>query len=514
MKNYRTPFLLLLTLSAFIWAGCSATDSNNIERKPLISLKAKAPTTNIDRETPWNVGDKIGVSVIDANGGVFMNNIPFVTLDGEEIFTPVSEGSAQMPLNSTIDLRAYYPFQENVSQTVTVDASNGQNSFFTGTASRFNTANEQPQVNFNTLLAQININLRGDDKNVLAACQVRLKDINSKAEFDLNSFEFKDIREAADISTKQNGSRFTAYVIPQTLQNLQAVITLPAGNDSVVDLIALQRVGSGKSYTHSVEIDAARHPINYQGWLETPLITNEQKASTTMRYVTHYFKDGTRTVRNYSMLYDTNLKMAYWVAYPLCNYYTRGSIGRTEKWDYDPEISTEEQACLYKGMSNGYDRGHQIPSADRQSNYEANCQTFYFTNMTPQVGKGMNQDIWAYLETAVRGWSSNLDTLYVVTGAMPTTKENSTVDPAIDNAGNRIAIPKYYFKALCHVNRTTGEARTIAFKLNNERYSHNNYMTCAMSVKELEELTGFTFFPEIDEQYKASYDASYWPSTY
>ena len=162
-------------------------------------------------------------------------------------------------------------------------------------------------------------------------------------------------------------------------------------------------------------------------------------------------------------------------------------------------------------MSNGYDRGHQIPSADRQINTDANRQTFYFTNMTPQVGKGMNQDIWAYLEGAVRGWSSNIDTLYVVTGAMPTTKENTTVNWTKDNAGVKIAIPQYYFKALCYVNRRTGEARTIAFKLNNERYSNNDYMSCAMSVKALEELTGFTFFPEIDEKYKTSYDTTYWP---
>lgn len=62
-----------------------------------------------------------------------------------------------------------------------------------------------------------------------------------------------------------------------------------------------------------------------------------------------------------------------------------------------------------------------------------NNQTFYYTNMTPQLQNGLNGAIWAQLEGAVRGWSSGIDTLYVVTGAMPTTATDKQIQYAKDN---------------------------------------------------------------------------------
>ena len=238
-----------------------------------------------------------------------------------------------------------------------------------------------------------------------------------------------------------------------------------------------------------------------------------------LRYIEHFFARNGQNYRNYAMLYDTDLKMAYWVAYPLCTFYTQRNTGRTDAWDYDPLLSTEQQPTM-KNAIERYQRGHQIPSADRYVTEEANKQTFYYSNMTPQAG-ALNGQIWARLESAVRGWSSNIDTLYVVTGAMPTTASNSSVTYVSDNSGKKIAVPKYYFKALCRIDRSTGAAYTIAFKFDQGNrgttnagtsvsYYSANYMDFALSVSELEELTGFTFFPSIRQQYKLTYDAGKW----
>ena len=66
-----------------------------------------------------------------------------------------------------------------------------------------------------------------------------------------------------------------------------------------------------------------------------------------------------------------------------------------------------------------------------------------------------------------------------------------------------MAISKYYFKANCALNRTTGEAKTLAFKIDHKA-TNDNYMNYVISVAELERLTGFTFFPSIDPKYKKS----------
>lgn len=58
-------------------------------------------------------------------------------------------------------------------------------------------------------------------------------------------------------------------------------------------------------------------------------------------------------------------------------------------------------------------------------------------------------------------------------------------------------IPKYYFKALAR--KVNGQFQTIAYKLDNRDYDDRNYNQGIMSVKELEEMTGFTFFPDRPE---------------
>lgn len=241
----------------------------------------------------------------------------------------------------------------------------------------------------------------------------------------------------------------------------------------------------------------------FKGYFELPVITKEQLAQANLKYIQHSFSHGGKEVRSYEMLYDTNLKMAYWVAYPLCSFYTQKNTKRTDAWGYDPKLPQSEQSTMKHGLGHGYDRGHQIPSADRLVTKEANEQTFYYTNMTPQLA-GLNQKTWQKLETALRStFMPTTDTLYVVTGAMPTTPDNTTITYMSDNNGVQIAIPKYYFKAICAVNRTTGEAKTMAFKIDHVA-TNDNYLNYVISVAELERLTGFTFFPGIDPKYKKS----------
>ena len=244
-------------------------------------------------------------------------------------------------------------------------------------------------------------------------------------------------------------------------------------------------------------------PTGVNGYVEVPFITDTQRAKEELKYIQHSFNYGGKEVRSYEMLYDTTLKMAYWVAYPLCAFYTKKNGERTNAWGYDPKLPESKQSTMKKGLGHGYDRGHQIPSADRLVTEESNNQTFYYTNMTPQLS-GLNQRTWQQLETALRSkYMPTTDTLYVVTGAMPTTAENTTITYMKDNKGVDIAIPKYYFKAICALNRTTGEAKTLAFKIDHKA-TNDNYMNYVISVAELERLTGFTFFPSIDPKYKKS----------
>ena len=221
-------------------------------------------------------------------------------------------------------------------------------------------------------------------------------------------------------------------------------------------------------------------------WMELPEMTIESGCA----WVFHNMTIDGKEVRNYSLYYDVENRLSHWVAYPL-NRGLIGSGGRTDEWGYDPKVPAKYQPVLFRGYDGGYDRGHQLPSADRYGS-GINETTFYFTNMTPQLGS-LNQKKWADLETQIRNWSYSLDTLYVVTGA----DIRGAKDVAYDNNGAACTVPEGYFKALLGFKKGssigTGGYVGIAFYFEHRSYN-NDIMNQSMTIDELENRLGYDFF--------------------
>ena len=228
------------------------------------------------------------------------------------------------------------------------------------------------------------------------------------------------------------------------------------------------------------------------GWMELPAVEDEEGRA----FIYHTAEVDGQQKRNYSMLYDAAGRIALWVAYPLCGDYI-GS-GRTDAWGYDPKIPDEYEPLLNHGWpERGFDRGHQIPSGSRNANTAMNCQTFYYTNMTAQVSR-FNQGLWANLENRVRGFVSVCDTLYVVTGPIFDSGEPERWTE--DNAGNPVAVPDGYFKAVLSYSVSSSAYYSVAFVYDNEEYSRSNPTASDMcSVSEVEAITGFTFFNNLPQ---------------
>lgn len=240
---------------------------------------------------------------------------------------------------------------------------------------------------------------------------------------------------------------------------------------------------------------AASMPETGPGWLELPAIKESDRASFYSHDMT--LSSGANS-RNYSFLYDREHLVSHWVAYPL----NAGLIGagtRTDDWGYDPAVPEEDQPRLDRGFSGGrYDRGHQLPSADRLVR-NANVQTFYFTNMTPQMSR-FNQQIWASLETMVRNYSNSADTLYVVTGCVL----DGSSRTAYDNDGREVTVPVAYYKALLWYNsESTYSSKYLSagFYLSHQEYSESAVTSdMCMSIDELESITGIDFFVNLPER--------------
>lgn len=231
-------------------------------------------------------------------------------------------------------------------------------------------------------------------------------------------------------------------------------------------------------------------------------------------FVSNQFFPGGK-LRNYSVCYDVDRHISHWVAYPIFKkVYETPVLRRVNDFNYDPNdqlpvIPTRDQQYIGTGGNGrgygarGYDRGHMLPQASRYNNYEPNRMTYYGTNMMPQ-NSTLNQNIWATLEGKVRGWGGlqTYDTLYVVTGAA--FKSTKT----IDNANGPIAVPSHCWKVLLrqrgNQNRQISqfkadELKAIGFVFTNDDAGAATSIESAVrSVKEIEELTGFKFFRNLD----------------
>ena len=254
-----------------------------------------------------------------------------------------------------------------------------------------------------------------------------------------------------------------------------ALITV-SGKTGQSDIYISQK---GKTVNHSGA------PSTTLGWLELPATDD----SDGFDFFTHDMEYNGRMVRDYSFYWDYDALVAPWVAYPMVPGYV-GSSGRTEVWDKDPLLSRDQQPVMYRGLGGGYDRGHQLPSKDRTFSDAANRTTFYFTNMTPQLGKGFNQGIWVGVENLIRTWADKSDTLYVVTGCV--TKGSTTTHP--DNDSKLITVPVAYFKAA--LSLAGGSYKACGLYLEHQNYpsSGNVLKNYSLSIDALEEKLGYDLF--------------------
>ncbi|PKP38181.1 MAG: hypothetical protein CVT97_02560 [Bacteroidetes bacterium HGW-Bacteroidetes-14] len=243
------------------------------------------------------------------------------------------------------------------------------------------------------------------------------------------------------------------------------------------------------------------------GWVEIP----SGGTTADCEVVSHSITIDNKNVRNFSLMYDKKEKIAYWVAYPHHPSYL-GSTGRTDNWQPDPKFASDIQPYYFSGIS-GFDRGHQIPSADRTVSFLANSQTFFFTNMTPQRGD-LNQKLWANLEGQVRGWMSGCDTLYVVTGAiLKTAGGNETISYATDDRGGKVAVPNYYYKVLLRLKG--GNYDAIGFWYEHRSYGSGNATAAeTKSIDQIEALTGFNFFANLPREKQDPAEAAWNPSAW
>ncbi|HAK75949.1 MAG TPA: endonuclease [Runella sp.] len=199
-----------------------------------------------------------------------------------------------------------------------------------------------------------------------------------------------------------------------------------------------------------------------------------------------------------TLRYREQYEQADWVAYKLLGDEARAYLSRDgNKFVPDPLVKTGS-ATHADYTRSGYDRGHLAPAGDFNISPDDKQETFYMSNISPQVGD-FNRGIWNDLEQKFRQWAQRDEELYIVTGPV--------LKPGLPTIGknNEIAVPEMYYKiALCLTDR---QPRMIGFLLKNE-FSSENLKTFVVSVDEIERLTGIDFFPKLPDALEKKLESS------
>ena len=222
--------------------------------------------------------------------------------------------------------------------------------------------------------------------------------------------------------------------------------------------------------------------------------------------------EGHEVVRHtgYTLSWNEEYLVADWVAYELtAEELDTQEVSRSEDFRPDEAVRKSSQLSDYKGS--GYSRGHLAPAQDFKWSANAMSDTFYLTNMVPQLQNNYNAGIWLKAENATRDAARITGTVYVVTGPVLTDGPYETIGE------NKVVVPKQCYKALLVIDEE-GNVHAIAMSIPQTAGKKESLSKYLMSIDDLEMLTGLDFFYELDDEIEneveASYDVDYWPASF
>ena len=248
-------------------------------------------------------------------------------------------------------------------------------------------------------------------------------------------------------------------------------------------------------------------------------------------YADHYVTMDGVQILNYALEWDNTKRHANWVAFTFDTTTSADNVKRTDAWSVDPKLPAEMQVQESDHKNDGFDKGHLCASEDRVYLKEANEQTFYYSNMSPQLND-FNGGFWGKLEARVQTWGRSTadgvyDKVYVTKGGtlnkLLKNFKGTTVNggtPTTDANGftiHGLACPEYYFMAV--LSQKDDVFHAIAFLVPHKEGmtrnpSSDELKDYVVSVDKLEEETGIDFFcnlPDVlENEVEAAYNLNDW----
>ena len=232
-------------------------------------------------------------------------------------------------------------------------------------------------------------------------------------------------------------------------------------------------------------------------------VTDSQKPINDLEIPSRLYNREEQIIRHtgYTVSYNDNWRIPNWVAYELTLEKTLGTVKRSNKFVADPLVDgVETHTSDYS--NSGYDRGHMAPAADMKCSEKPMRESFYLSNICPQL-HNLNAGDWKELEEKGRDWAQEEGSIFIVCGPIVSETPNR-------NGVTKIAVPDAFFKVfLCYGK----QSKAIGFIMPHKKGSHPLH-SYAMSIDEVEEITGIDFFPNLPNEQEEELEAMNNPSAW
>ncbi|KAJ1885790.1 nuclease [Kickxella alabastrina] len=207
----------------------------------------------------------------------------------------------------------------------------------------------------------------------------------------------------------------------------------------------------------------------------------------------------------YAASYNRALRNPNWVAEHLTAANLKGTADRANsEFKEDQSIPPLFRAQLKDYFRSGYDRGHMCPAADAKKDGESMNETFFLTNIAPQVGKGFNRNYWASLETFVRDLTKSFDDVYCISGPLYLPKKEGdkwVVKYEVIGSPPNVAVPTHFFKVILASRKGEPAVALGAFAMPNDVIDNATPLTAfSVPLETVERAAGLHFFDKVERR--------------
>lgn len=224
----------------------------------------------------------------------------------------------------------------------------------------------------------------------------------------------------------------------------------------------------------------------------------------------------------FTLSFNSDHNNPNWVAWELTADEAECEGSRSDEFFPDPMVPESHRVTTFDYKGSGYDRGHMCPAADMRWSPDAMHDCFYLSNICPQV-HALNGGGWQVLEKACRRWALQEGAVYVICGPVygrfggveavrglagsgKTLELNPSRKPKAIGSEHVVTVPDGFFK--CVLSLKKGHEKAIAFYYSNNDKSQT-MSSAAVSVDDIEALTGMDFFVNLDNSLERRLESSY-----